>query len=147
MRGRGQDRTLIGHVTIWAALGLVLGLPAIEGGLAGAAPTPPKEFTILFDATGLEPPTFWQVPGVTPEMATLDPDSTDALRTEVKQQLTMKPGTYWYGTFTFSFQFTVTRDGRVDYPKTLDQCVGGRGTQTLIVTCRRTFPYGGQRDY
>lgn len=137
----------IGRMAIWIMIGLVVTLPLIGGHLAGAAPTLPKEFAIGFDATGLQPPTFWQVPGVTPEMATLDPDSTDALRTEVKQELTMKPGTYWYGTFTFSFQFTVTQDGHVDFAKTLDQCVGGRGTQTLIVTCRRTFPYGGQRDY
>ncbi len=112
-----------------------------------AVPSTPKDYVITFDATALEPPTFWQVPGVTPEMATYDPDSTDALRTEVKKELRLKPGNYWYGTFTFSFQFTVTQDGRLDFAKTLDQCVEGRGTQTLRVNCRRMYPYGGQRDY
>ena len=128
-----------------ASLGLVLLLGVV--GVAHSAQPPAKEFSILFDATGLEPPTFWQVPGVTPQMASNDPDSTDAYRTEQKRQLLLKPGTYTYGTWTFSFQFTVTQDGRVDYAKTLDQCVDGRGTQTLRVTCRRMYPYGGQRDY
>ncbi len=124
------------------------GLLATQGGVvADAAPPPAKEFPILFDATKLEPPTFWQVPGVTPEMANNDPDSTDAYRTEQAKQLLLKPGTYWYGTWTFSFQFTVTQDGRLDFAKTLDQCVDGRGTQTLRVNCRRMYPYGGQRDY
>ena len=95
----------------------------------------------------MDPPTFWQVPGVTPEMATNDPDSTDALRTEEKKALQLKPGNYWYGTWTFSFQFTVTQDGQLDFPTTLDQCIKGRGTQTLQVNCRRTYPYGGQREY
>ncbi len=115
--------------------------------VAESAQPPTKEYPIVFDATGMEPPTFWQVPGVTPQMASNDPDSTDAYRTEQKRQLLLKPGTYTYGTWTFSFQFTVTQDGRVDYSKTLDQCVEGRGTQTLRVNCRRMYPYGGQRDY
>lgn len=120
------------------------------GGLSGvglAAAPPSKEFTILFDASKLQPPTFWQVPGHTPEMATNDPDSTDALRTEHPKELQLKPGSYWYGTWTFSFRFTVTQDGQVDYSKTLDQCVEGRGTQTLRINCRRMYPYGGQREY
>ena len=29
----------------------------------------------------------------------------------------------------------------------LDQCVTGRGTQTLTVRCSQTQPYSGQRDY
>lgn len=129
------------------AVGLAGVGTSLSSGTVMAAPPPAKEFTILFDASKLEPPTFWQVPGHTPEMATNDPDSTDALRTEHPKELQLKPGSYWYGTWTFSFRFTVTQDGRLDYAKTLDQCVEGRGTQTLRVNCRRMYPYGGQREY
>ena len=136
-----QFRLMSGSLLL--AFGACLG----SVGSANAVPVPPKQHTITFDATALEPPTFWQVPGVTPEIATNDPDSTDALRTEEKTELQLKPGNYWYGTWTFSFQFTVTQDGHVDYSKTLDQCIQGRGTQTLRVNCRRMYPYGGQPDY
>lgn len=70
-------RMIVVGVVAWASL-----VPALP---TNGSPTPPKEYAIVFDATALEPPTFWQVPGVTPEMATLDPDSTDALRTEEKR--------------------------------------------------------------
>lgn len=132
-------RLIVVGMCIWGCLASVLP--------ANGSPTPPKEYAIVFDATALDPSTFWQVPGVTPEIATLDPDSTDALRTEEKKELRLKPGNYWYGTWTFSFQFTVTQDGRLDYSKSLDQCIEGRGTQTLKVNCRRMYPYGGKRDY
>jgi hypothetical protein len=29
----------------------------------------------------------------------------------------------------------------VEYARSLDQCVGGRGTATLLVKCRRTQPF------
>ncbi|MFO0775437.1 MAG: hypothetical protein U0172_12305 [Nitrospiraceae bacterium] len=121
--------------------------PCVNAAVFAAPPAQTKEYSIHFDASKLEPPTFWQVPGVTQEIANNDPDSTDALRTEHPKTLQLKPGTYWYGTWTFSFKFTVTLDGRLEYDKTLDQCVRGRGTQTLEVLCRRMYPYGGQREY
>ncbi len=115
-------------------------------GRAEAVPSPPKEYTITVDGTALQPPDYWHIPGVTPEMAS-DPEMSGALRTMEKKAFQFRPGTYTYGTWTFSFQFTVTQDGHVEFAKTLDQCVEGRGTQTLKVNCRRTYPYGGQRDY
>jgi len=121
---------------------------------AGAAPAagPPstlysKEYTITIDATALKPPTWWQVPGVTPMIMTMDPETTEAYRTTVTRELTLKPGSYRFGTFTFDFPFMVTLDGNLEYAKSLDQCVTGRGTKTLTVRCSRTQPYGGQPDY
>jgi hypothetical protein len=105
-----------------------------------------REHAIVFDATALTPPTWWQVPGVTPMIMTLDPESSDAYRTTDRRELKLKPGQYKFGTFTFDFPFTVSLDGKVDFAKSLDQCVEGRGTQTLTVRCSRTYPYGGKRD-
>jgi hypothetical protein len=59
----------------------------------------------------------------------------------------LPPGQYKFISFTFDFPFEVTRAGTIDFPSTLDQCVGGRGTSTLIVRCKRTYPYGGEPDY
>jgi hypothetical protein len=125
---------------------------AIIVGLALSATTVPgasaaKEFPITFDATNLEPPSLWQIPGLTPAIWTLDPESTDALRTAEVAELRLKPGTYSFSTFTFSFQFTVTQGGTLEFEKKYDQCVSGRGTHTLLVKCKRMQPYGGQRDY
>jgi hypothetical protein len=106
-----------------------------------------KEHTITIDATALTPPTWWQVPGVTTMIMTLDPDSTEALRTTTSHELKLKPGTYRFGTFTFDFPFVVTLEGVLDFAPSLDQCVSGRGTQRLVVRCSRTQPYGGQPDY
>jgi hypothetical protein len=136
--------------------------PAAVGGLAaigwlvvGAAFTsvaaPPaaltKEHAIIVDATTLNPPTWWQVPGVTPMIMTLDPETSDAYRTTERREIRLKPGNYRFGTFTFDFPFTVTLEGKLDFAPSLDQCVEGRGTQTLSVRCSRTYPHGGQRDY
>ena len=117
--------------------------------VTAAAPPPAytKEHSITIDATALTPPTMWQVPGKTPMIMTLDPDSTDALRTTTPYELKLKPGSYRFGTFTFDFPFVVTLEGVLDFAPSLDQCVSGRGTQKLTVTCSRTQPYGGQRDY
>lgn len=116
-----------------------------------AAAAPPaahtKEYPITFDATALVPPTHWQVPGVTPMIMTLDPESTEAYKSTERRTLMLKPGSYKFGTYTFDFPFTVTLDGKLDFDKSLDQCVSGRQTQTLTVTCSRTYPYGGTRDY
>lgn len=116
---------------------------------AAGTTTPPHltEHMIKIDATALNPPTWWQVPGYTPMIMTLDPESTEAYRTTQSRELKLKPGTYRFGTFTFDFPFTITINGVLEYAKALDQCVSGRGTQTLTVTCSRMQPYGGQRDY
>jgi hypothetical protein len=106
-----------------------------------------KEYSITFDATALVPPTWWQVPGKTPMIMTLDPESTDAYKSTERKTLLLKPGAYKFGTFTFDFPFNVTLEGKLDFAESLDQCVTGRETQTLIVKCSRTHPYGGTRDY
>jgi hypothetical protein len=131
------------------ALGAVALLAALTSGPAVAAPPPAhmKEYAITIDATTLEPPTRWQVPGVTPMVMTMDPDSTEAYSTTERRVLKLKPGSYKFGTFTFDFPFDITLDGKLDFDKSLDQCVTGRETQTLTVTCSRTYPYGGKRDY
>lgn len=134
----------------WWVLAAFMGLIA-PGSVQPAAAAPPsiyaKEYPITVDATALTPPTWWHVPGKTPAIMTLDPDSTDALRTTTPYELKLKPGSYRFGTFTFDFPFVVTLDGALDFTPSLDQCVSGRGTQTLTITCSRTQPYGGQRDY
>lgn len=130
--------------------GLFLGLLTMGAQPVSAAAPPPaysKEYNITVDATALTPQTWWQVPGKTPMIMTLDPDSTEALRTTAPYELKLKPGSYRFGTFTFDFPFVVTLEGVLDFSSTLDQCVAGRGTQTLTVKCSRTQPYGGQRDY
>lgn len=128
----------------WFCVGMM-----IWAGLAAEAAPPAaytREHAIVFDATALTPPTWWQVPGVTPMIMTMDPESSDAYRTTDRRELKLKPGQYKFGTFTFDFPFTVSLDGKVDFAKSLDQCVEGRGTQTLTVRCSRTYPYGGKRD-
>ena len=123
-------------------------IAALSSSMAAAPPSSyTKEHTITIDATALNPPTWWQVPGVTTMIMTMDPDSTEALRTTSPHELKLKPGTYHFGTFTFDFPFVVTLDGALDFPASLDQCVSGRGTQRLVVRCSRTQPYGGQPDY
>ena len=133
----------------WLHTGVtVLFLSFLSSGVGAAPPAAyTKEYPITIDATRLNPPTRWQVPGVTPMIMTLDPESTDAYPTTTPKVLSLKPGTYRFGTFTFDFPFVVTLDGVLDYARSLDQCVSGRGTQRLTVTCSRTQPYGGQREY
>jgi hypothetical protein len=131
------------------ALGAVVLLAAVPAAPAGAAPPPAhmKEYAITIDATTLQPPTRWQVPGVTPMIMTMDPDSTEAYSTTERRELKLKPGSYKFGTFTFDFPFDITLDGTLDFARSLDQCVTGRGTRMLTVTCSRTYPHGGKRDY
>ncbi|HKT35174.1 MAG TPA: hypothetical protein VJR03_10120 [Nitrospira sp.] len=114
-----------------------------------AAPPPShaKEHAIMIDPTVLDPPSWWYVPGVTPSIYNSDPDSLDAFKTTDKRTLALKPGKYKFISFTFDFPFSVNLDGKLDFAASLDQCVEGRGTQTLIVRCKRTYPYGGQPDY
>ena len=130
----------------WGVLmALLVVAPLASDAASRAAHT--KEYSITFDATALVPPTRWQVPGVTPMIMTLDPDSTDAYRSTERRMLQLKPGAYKFGTFTFDFPFAVTLEGKLDFAASLDQCVAGRETQTLTVKCSRTNPYSGTRDY
>lgn len=113
---------------------------------AGPPPAYTKEHVITIDPTPLVPQSLWQVPGVTPLLWVLDPETSDAYRTTETRELKLKPGQYKFITFTFDFPFTVRLDGALEFSKSLDQCVEGRGTQTLVVRCKRTYPHGGQRD-
>ena len=133
------------------AMGL---LPLLFAGTVGlemadAAPPPSytKEHAIMIDPTILDPPSWWYVPGVTPSIYNSDPDSLDAFKTTDKRTLALKPGKYKFISFTFDFPFSVNLEGKLEFAPSLDQCVEGRGTQTLIVRCKRTYPYGGQPDY
>ncbi len=112
---------------------------------------PPAAYTtehpITIDSTVIEPPSWWYVPGVTPSIYNSDPESMDAYKTTDKRTLALKPGKYKFISFTFDFPFVVTLEGRLEFSTSLDQCVEGRGTQTLVVRCKRTYPHGGQRDY
>ncbi|HET7438976.1 MAG TPA: hypothetical protein VFJ56_05715, partial [Nitrospira sp.] len=109
---------------------------------------PPAAYTtehaITVDPTVLDPPSWWYVPGVTPSIYNSDPESLDAYKTTDKRTLALKPGKYKFISFTFDFPFSVNLEGKLDFATSLDQCVEGRGTQTLIVRCKRTYPYGGQ---
>ena len=95
----------------------------------------------------LNPQSWWQVPGITPSIYASDPESMDAYKTTESRALKLKPGKYKFGSFTFDFPFTVNLEGKLEFAQSLDQCVEGRGTQTLTIRCSRTYPYGGQRDY
>jgi hypothetical protein len=130
-------------------LGILALLAALPAGSVHAVPPPAhmKEYAIMIDATTLHPPTRWQVPGITPMIMTMDPDSTEAYSTTERRELKLKPGSYKFGTFTFDFPFQITLDGKLDFAQSLDQCVAGRGTQMLAVTCSRMYPYGGKREY
>ena len=130
---------------VMGALALLVAVPMVS--VAAPPPAHMKEYSITFDATALVPPTRWQVPGKTPMIMTLDPDSTDAYKSTEPKTLMLKPGSYKFGTFTFDFPFNVTLEGKLDFATSLDQCVTGRETQMLIVKCSRTHPYGGTRDY
>ncbi len=105
-----------------------------------------REHGITIDATKLVPASWWQVPGVTPSIWNSDPESLDAPKTSELRELRLKPGKYKFISFSFDFPFTVTLNGTLDFSKSLDQCVEGRGTQTLVVLCKRTYPHSGQRD-
>ena len=130
----------------WALMGLLV-IASSERGLAGEPPAAHlKEHPITIDATKLVPASWWQVPGITPSIWSSDPDSLDAPKTSEPRELQLRPGKYKFISFTFDFPFTVNLNGTLDFSKSLDQCVGGRGTHTLVVLCKRMYPYGGQRD-
>ncbi|MGH7255487.1 MAG: hypothetical protein ACREI3_06890 [Nitrospirales bacterium] len=145
---------LLGFALLWlgaggGVVGLELGLfqPPARAADSGPAALYNTEYSITIDASKLEPPTRWYVPGVTPIIWSLDPDSTDAYKTTDVRQITIKPGHYRFGTFTFDFPFDLTLEGVVDFSPKLDQCVAGRGTKTLAVLCTQTQPYARERDY
>ena len=115
--------------------------------MAGQPAAYTQEHTIIIDATTINPQSWWQVPGITPSIYASDPESMDAYKTTESRALKLKPGKYKFGTFTFDFPFTVNLDGKLEFAQSLDQCVEGRGSQTLIIRCSRTYPHGGQRDY
>src|SRR5215208_5877221 len=133
-------RGLISLVAGWMVL-------SSAAGLAGPPPAHLKEHTITVDATKLVPASWWQVPGVTPSIYNSDPESLDAPKTSERQDLLLKPGKYKFISFTFDFPFIVNLDGTLEFSKSLDQCIDGRGTHTLVVRCKRMYPHGGERDY
>lgn len=129
--------------------GLLIGVAVLSVGATSAGNLPPahlKEYPITIDATSLVPASWWQVPGITPSIWASDPESLDAPKTSERRQLSLRPGKYKFISFTFDFPFTVTLDGTLEFSRSLDQCVEGRGTQTLIVRCKRMYPHGGERD-
>ena len=144
-----SQRSFIGRQTFTWILALSCAVLAGNSERLLAAGPPPaytKEHTITIDPTPLVPQSWWQVPGITPSLWILDPETSDAYRTTETRELQLKPGQYKFISFTFDFPFTVSLDGKLEYSKSLDQCVEGRGTQTLVVRCKRTYPHGGQRD-
>lgn len=149
---RPIDNRLFEPIWAWVCLTILgclfnLGAGRVEG--SDSPPTNPllKEYTITIDPTTLDPPTRWHIPGVTPLIWTGDPVSSEAFTTTEIHQVQLKPGEYRFGTFTFDFAFRVTLSGVLDYSPTLDQCVDGRGTQTLTIKCGHTQPYPQEPDY
>jgi hypothetical protein len=143
-----RDELLLRRNTLLIGL-LVAGLAAIpfESGFAGGPPPAHLiEHTITIDATKLVPSSWWQVPGITPSIWASDPESLDAPKTSELRALALKPGKYKFISFTFDFPFVVTLDGTLDFAASLDQCIAGRGTQMLVVRCKRMYPHGGERD-
>ena len=126
-------------------VGAVCGAVVIAAALAFAAPaadqTPPthplaQEHPIVFDATGITPSMPWSIPGVTEPVQSV----RDRMVTDKVSTLKLRPGRYIFMTTIFSFEFTVNLDGKLDYMKSLGRCVEGRGTSTLLVTCRKMQP-------
>jgi len=141
MRARRPScKLLLGVIGGWMAL-------SSTAGVAGPPPAHLKEHTITVDATKLVPASWWQVPGVTPSIYNSDPESLDAPKTSERRDLLLKPGKYKFISFTFDFPFMVNLDGTLEFSKSLDQCIEGRGTHTLVVRCKRMYPHGGERDY
>ena len=128
---------------------LIIGFLQLIPGALAAEPVNPllREFTIRIDPTALNPPTSWHVPGVTPLIWTMDPITAKAYPTTEAREVTLKPGEYRFGTFTFDFAFRVNLTGTLEFDKTLDQCVKGRGTHELTVVCSHTQPYPQDPDY
>ncbi len=133
--------TLIAFLSV-AAASLTLIEPRAEA-LRSSNPA----YLITINPTALVSQSWWHIPGVTPSIWTSDPETSDAFRTTDVRKLFLQPGQYKFVSFTFDFPFTVTQTGTIDYSTSLDQCVEGRGKQTLIIKCKRTYPHGGRPDY
>jgi hypothetical protein len=133
----------MGCCLVGGLLGFVTAVQLVEAGQPAAYT---QEHTITIDATTINPQTWWHVPGFTPPIQASDPESMDAYRTTESRALKLKPGKYKFISFTFDFPFTVNLEGKVEFAQSLDQCVEGRGTQTLFIRCSRTYPHSGQRD-
>ena len=127
------------------SLAVVCGVMVLSAGLAFAAPAadqaPPthplkQEHPIVFDSTAINPPMPWSIPGFTEPIQSV----RDRMMTDKVTTLKLRPGKYSFMTTVFSFEFTVNLDGKLDYMKTIDGCVGGRGASTLLVTCRKMQP-------
>ena len=127
------------------SLAVVCGALVLSAGLALAAPVadpaPPRhplaqEHPIVVDARGIIPPIAWSVPGLTEPIQSV----RDRMVTDKVTTLKLRPGKYIFMTTIFSFEFTVNLDGKLDYMKTIDGCVGGRGTSMLMVKCRKMQP-------
>ena len=115
-------------------------LPASLGAGQPAAPSDHKhplaqEHPITIDATAIKPAKVWSVPGITEPLQSLTAYMTNEVKT-----LNLRPGRYNFMTTSFSFEFLVDLDGKLDYAKIHDQCLHGRGTNKLTVTCRFTMP-------
>jgi len=126
-------------------IAVVCGAMVLSAGMAFAASpadqAPPKhplaqEHPIVVDARGIIPPIAWSVPGVTEPIQSVH----DRMVTDKVTTLKLRPGKYIFMTTIFSFEFTVNLDGKLDYMKTIDGCVGGRGTALLLVECRKMQP-------
>jgi hypothetical protein len=128
-------------------LSLIGGVLLCSGAHAGPPAVYTTEHSITIDATKLKPASWWSVPGITPSIYESDPESMDAFKTIEKRTIVLKPGKYKFLSFTFDFPFSVNLEGKLEFATSLDQCVEGRGTQTLIVRCKKTYPYGGQPEY
>ena len=146
-----MSRTTSRNKTWICGLGVLLAcLPLMTASLSEAAePTNPllREFSITVDPSALNPPTWWHVPGITPLIWTKDPINMDAYKTTQVKELKLKPGEYRFGTFTFDFLFKVTLSGTLEFAKALDQCVNGRGSNSLTIHCSHTQPYPQDPDY
>lgn len=129
----------------WVLAGL-LTIASSQWSFAGEPPAHLKEHPITIDATELVPTSWWQVPGITPSIWNSDPESLDAPKTSELRELQLRPGKYKFISFTFDFPFTVNLNGTLDFSASLDQCVQGRGTTTLVILCKRTYPHGGRPD-
>ena len=144
-----QRRPIQGTTTLVAGV-LASLLVFVDSGFPAKAnqlETDEQKFAVTIDATAIVSQSWWHVPGVTPSIWTSDIETSDAYRTTDPRVLQLKTGRYKFVSFTFDFPFDVTPAGTVEYAPALNQCVGGRGTSTLIVRCKRTYPHGGTPDY
>lgn len=130
-------------VFLWAALACLVPIES----RAEATRSNDPAYTITIDSTAIVSQSWWHIPGVTPSIWTSDPETSDAFRTTDVRKLSLHPGQYKFVSFTFDFPFTVTQTGTIEFSTSLDQCVEGRGKQTLVIKCKRTYPHGGRTDY